>query len=189
MPASAAASFASSTATGSGGSCFTPGCAGFTRIWPLTSGTNSLTTSRMADGKTLTPRTISMSSVRPMQRTRGAVRPHRQGEVQTSTWSRVRKRSKRCGLVLKMREHELALGAVLHRERRAALGIDQFGMDEAAAAEMHALLLLAFAPERDADVADAHGLGDPRAPAFLQPCAQRRFAAAGLAGDQHALDA
>ncbi len=30
-------------------------------------------------GKTLTPRTMSMSSVRPMQRMRGPVRPHGQG--------------------------------------------------------------------------------------------------------------
>ena len=42
---------------------------------PVTAGANSLTTSRTADGNTLTPRTISMSSVRPMQRTRGEVRP------------------------------------------------------------------------------------------------------------------
>jgi len=49
---------------------------GLTTTLPLTSGTNVLTTSRIADGNTLTPRTISMSSVRPMQRTRGAVRPH-----------------------------------------------------------------------------------------------------------------
>ena len=62
-------------------------------MWPLTSGANALTTSRTADGKTLTPRTISMSSVRPMQRTRGPVRPHGHGLVRTTTWSRVRKRS------------------------------------------------------------------------------------------------
>ena len=48
-------------------------------ITPATAGANSLTTSRTAEGKTLTPRTISMSSVRPMQRTRGAVRPQAQG--------------------------------------------------------------------------------------------------------------
>ena len=51
------------------------------------------TISRMALGKTLTPRTISMSSVRPMQRTRGAVRPQAQRPVATRTWSRLRKRS------------------------------------------------------------------------------------------------
>ena len=50
----------------------------------------------------------------------------------------------------------------------AAVGIDQFGMDEAAAAQMHAVLLLAFAPQRDADIADAHRLGDLGAPAFLE---------------------
>ena len=91
--------------------------------------------------------------------------------------------------VAQMRQHQLAARAVLHGDRRAGLGIDQLGMDEAAAAEMHAVLLLAFAPQRDADVADAHRLGDLRAPAFLQPARMRRLAAAGLARDQHALDA
>src|SRR5262249_38232970 len=60
---SGAASRASSTETGSGGSCFTPGARGRTRMCPLTSGANVLTTSRTADGKRFTPRTISMSSV------------------------------------------------------------------------------------------------------------------------------
>ena len=84
---------ASSTSTGSGGSCFTPAAPGRTRTWPLTSGANPLTTSRTAEGKTFTPRTMSMSSVRPTQRTRGPVRPHGHGPDRTSTWSRVRKRS------------------------------------------------------------------------------------------------
>src|SRR3954465_10113880 len=94
----AVASRASSTRTGSGGSCLTPGVAGRTRMWPLTSGANVLTTSRTAEGNTFTPRTISMSSVRPMQRMRGLVRPHGHGAgrrgpgpVRTTTWSRVRK--------------------------------------------------------------------------------------------------
>src|SRR5215204_5499591 len=91
---SGVASGASSTLTGSGGSCFTPADCGLTSTCPLTSGANPLTTSRTADGKTLTPRTISMSSVLPRQRIRGPVRPQRHGLVRTSTWSRVRKRSK-----------------------------------------------------------------------------------------------
>ena len=83
----------SSTTTGSGGSCFTPSAVGLTRMLPLTAGAKAPTTSRTADGKTLTPRTISMSSVRPMQRIRGPVRPQAHGLIRTSTWSRVRKRS------------------------------------------------------------------------------------------------
>src|SRR5436190_4920761 len=63
-PSSADPPSASSTLTGSGGSCFTPGPRGRTRIWPLTRGANSATSSRTADGKTLTPHTISMSWVR-----------------------------------------------------------------------------------------------------------------------------
>ena len=66
---SAATPRASSTVTGSGGSCFTPAARGLTRMWPLTRGANAPTTSRIAVGKTFTPRTISMSSVRPTQRT------------------------------------------------------------------------------------------------------------------------
>src|SRR4051794_19992024 len=92
--ASPARPSASSTATGSGGSCFTPCACGFTRTWPLTSGANAPMTSRTADGKTLTPRTISMSSVRPMQRITGPVRPQGQSPRRvTRTWSRVRKRT------------------------------------------------------------------------------------------------
>src|SRR4051794_5370776 len=84
---------ASSTATGSGGSCFTPGACGLTRTCPLTSGANAPTTSRTAEGKTLTPRTISMSSVRPMQRKVMPVRIHVHRPVCLIwTWSRVRKR-------------------------------------------------------------------------------------------------
>src|SRR3954470_10207751 len=92
--ASAAFPSASSTATGSGGSCFTPGASGLTRTCPLTSRANAPTTSRTADGKTLTPRTISMSSVRPTHRIVGPVRPQGQAPVRViRTWSRVRKRS------------------------------------------------------------------------------------------------
>ena len=58
---------------------------GWTRIAPLTAGRNVPTISRMAEGNTLTPRTISMSSVRPMQRTRGAVRPQAQGPTCSRT--------------------------------------------------------------------------------------------------------
>src|SRR3954470_8932333 len=91
--ASAPRPSASSTASGSGGSCFTPGACGLTRTWPLTSGANAPTTSRTADGKTLTPRTISMSSVRPMQRKVMPLRIHVHRPIcRIWTWSRVRKR-------------------------------------------------------------------------------------------------
>ena len=52
---------------------------------PLTLGAKPPTTSLTADGKTLTPRTISMSSVRPTHLTRGPVRPQGQGLVCTTT--------------------------------------------------------------------------------------------------------
>ncbi len=111
--ASAAAPGASSTLTGSGGSCFTPGARGRTRMWPLTPGANALTTSRTADGKTLTPRTISMSSVRPMQRTRGPVRPQRHGlDPDLDVVARAEAQQRRRAMP-EMRQHELAGGAVV----------------------------------------------------------------------------
>ena len=138
----------SSTETGSGGSCFTPAARGRTRMCPLTSGANPLTTSRTADGKTFTPRTISMSSVRPMQRTAGAVRPHAQGLVQTSTWSRVRKRSSGAARWRRCVSTSSPVAPSSSSTCLAGLRVDQLGMDEAACAEVHPVLLLALAPER-----------------------------------------
>ncbi len=48
---------------------------------------------------------------------------------------------------------------------------------------------LALAPQRDADVADPHRLGDPCAPALLELGPEGRLAAARLARDEHPLDA
>jgi hypothetical protein len=70
--------------------------------------------------------------------------------------------------MLQMGQDELPLRAVLQLLRRARLRIDQLRVDQAARAQVHAVLLLALAPERDADVADAHRLGDLRAPAVLE---------------------
>ena len=81
------------------------------------------------------------------------------------------------------------LRPVVQLDRVARLGIDQLGVHEAARAQVHAALLLALAPERDADVADPHRLGHPGAPARLEHRAEGRLAAAGLAGHEHALDA
>ena len=75
---------------------------------PLTSGAKALTTSRTADGKTLTPRTISMSSVRPMQRTRGPVRPHGHGLVRTPHVVARAEAQERRGAVAEVGEDELA---------------------------------------------------------------------------------
>src|SRR5262249_3113247 len=96
---------------------------------------------------------------------------------------------KRRGAVPQMAQNELAARAVDELDRIARLRVAQLRADEAAGAEVHPVLLLALAPERDADVADAHRLGHPRAPAFLESRPERRLAAAGLAGYQHPLDA
>ncbi len=119
---------------------------------------------------------------RPRAPARARARPHL--DVVARAEAQERRRA-----VAEMREHELAGGAVLQLERGTRLRIDQLGVDEAARAEVHPVLLLALAPERDADVADAHRLGDPRAPALLELRAERRLAAARLAGDEDALDA
>ena len=95
----------------------------------------------------------------------------------------------RRGAVPEVGEDELAAGAVVEGDRPLRLGVDELGVDEAAGAEVHAVLVLALAPQRDADVADAHGLGDLRAPALLEGGAEGGLAAAGLAGDEDALDA
>ena len=46
--------------------------------------------------------------------------------------------------VLKMRQHELARGAIVHLDDFAGLGLDQLGVHEPASAQMHAVLLLAL---------------------------------------------
>ena len=135
---------------------------------PLTAGVNALTTSRMADGKTLTPRTISMSSVRPMQRTRGPVRPHVHSRRANDDVVARAEPQERRRAVAEVRQDELARRAVLERDGRARRGVDQLGVDEPARAEVHPVLLLALAPQRDADVADPHRLRHPRAPALLE---------------------
>src|ERR671913_2157083 len=83
-------------------------------------------------------------------------------------------------------QYELARRTVCDLDRRAGLGVDQLGVDEAPSAEMHPILFLALAPKGYADVADAHRLGDLRTPALLELRAERRLASARLAGNQHA---
>src|SRR5206468_11400980 len=83
----------------------------------------------------------------------------------------------------------LAGGAALELDRFPGLRVDQLRVDEAPRAEVHAVLFLALAPERHADVTDAHRLGHPRAPALLEHRAEGGLAAAGFSCDEHACDA
>ena len=75
-------------------------------------------------------------------------------------------------------KYELAGGAVLELERLTRVRVSQLGVDEAARAQVHSVALLALAPGRDADVADAHRLSDLRAqPAWSRahrPARRRR---------------
>src|SRR5438552_9814915 len=91
--------------------------------------------------------------------------------------------------MLKMRQHELAGGAVDQLYGGTRLRIDQLGVDKAACAQVHAVLRFALTPKRHADIADAHRLGDPRAPALLELRAKGWFATAGLACHEYPLDA
>ena len=120
---------------------------------------------------------------------RGPPRPHGQGVVRTHDVVAGAEAQQRGGAVAEVGQHELAGGAVLHRHGLAGLGVDELGMDEAVGAQVHAVLLLALAPEADADVADPHRLGHARAPAGLELGAELRLSAAGLARDEDALDA
>ncbi|MFP6691126.1 MAG: hypothetical protein VCD31_17680, partial [Alphaproteobacteria bacterium] len=78
-PANTLSSTASShysTLIRSGGVTFGPGVSSDITISPDISDLNDITTSLMADGQTLTPRRISMSSVQPTHLSRVPVRPH-----------------------------------------------------------------------------------------------------------------
>ena len=181
---------ASSTATGSGGSCLTPAAA---RPDEDVAADRRRERARRPRGSpTGTRSRRARSACRRCGRCSaraGRSGRRRRGPSRTSTWSRVRKRRSGAARCRRCVEHELARGAVLDRARRAGLGVDQLGVDEAAGAEVHPVLLLALAPERDPDVADSHRLGDARAPARLELGAEGGLAAAGLAGDQDPLDA
>src|SRR5918992_2647220 len=102
--------------------------------------------------------------------------------------ARAEAEQRRCA-VAQVGQDELAAGGVVHRERLARGRVDQLGVDEAARAEMHPVLLLALAPERYPDVADPHRLGHQRAPALLELRPEGRLAAARLARHQHPFDA
>ena len=184
QPRRGAAPPASSTATGNGGACFTPRRRGRMAMTPLTAGANPATTSRTAVGKTLTPRRISMSSVRPMQRTRGLVRPQAQGAGRHPHMVAAAEAQQRRRPLPQMGIDQLPLRPVLPGPRRAGLRVDQLHMHEAPPGEVHARPRLALAPERHRDVADPHRLGHLRPPGRLQPPAQLRLPAARLARDQ-----
>lgn len=86
--------------------------------------------------------------------------------------------------VLEMRQHQLAHDPVAERQGSARLGVDQLGVEETAGAEVHPVLVLALAPQRDADVADPIA-SVTRAPALFEPGAEAGLATAGLPRDQH----
>ena len=157
---SSLASRASSTETGRGGSCFTPGDWGRTRTCRSRQArTRSRPRGRQTGRRSRRARSACRRCAR--RSAHGPVRPHAHGLVLTSTWSRVR--NLRSGAAWWRRCVRTSSPAAPSSTREASRsGVDQLGMDEAAGAEVHAVLLLALAPQRRADVADPHRLGDLR---------------------------
>ena len=116
----------------------TPVCAG--RIWisPPTRGRNSATTSRTADGKRFVAADDQQvvgaaDAAHPHARAPARARPRRDHDAVAAAEAHDRHR-----LAAQRGVDELALGAVLPRERRVAGRVDQLGVDEVAAAEVHA---------------------------------------------------
>jgi hypothetical protein len=86
-----------------------------------------------------------MSSVRPMQHagTCAATFARSRADLDVIACSESQQRRRP---VLEVRQHELAGRAVPQADLGARPGVDQLGVDEAARAEVHPILLLALAP-------------------------------------------
>ena len=116
-----AASPASSTLTGSGGSCLTPGACGRTRMWPLTSGANALDDLAYRRGEDV--------DAADDQHVVGAPdAAHARAGAAAAAGARANldvvaraEAQQRCGAVPQVREHQLARRAVVHLDRGAAL--------------------------------------------------------------------
>ena len=179
---------ASSTLTGRGGSCLTPRVRGLTRMLPLISRgerAHHLTHGRGEDVDSADDEHVVRSPDAADARGRAATLARSRSDLHVVTGAESQQRGR---TLTEMRQHELAAGAVGHLTRLAGLRIDQLRVDEASCAEMHAVLLFAFTPERRTDVADPHRLGDPGPPARLELRPEGRLAAARLAGDEQTLD-
>ena len=172
---------ASSTLTGSGGSCFTPRVA-----WAHEDVAAHIRGERAHD---LAHR--GREDVDPAHDQHVVGAPEA-ADARAGAAARARRRAhvdvvpgpepeQRRGAVPEMGEDELARGPVGQLDRGARVRVDQLRVHEAAGAEVHAVLLLALAPERRADVADAHRLGHAGAPALLEPRAEGGLASSGLA--------
>src|SRR5262249_30650854 len=151
---------ASSTTTGNGGARFPPLAPGRVAHTPPTSGANALPTPPTARGDTMTPRTRRPPYVPPARPRppapgprRARAGPHHHAITRAET-------QQRCRALAQMGVDQFAFRAVRKRQHRAAVGVDQLEVHQAAAAEMHAGLFLTLAPQRDCDVADPHCLGD-----------------------------
>ena len=146
----------------------------------------ALTISRTADGKRSRR---GRSACRRCARCSGraGLLPHAQGSSRPPLVARAEAQERRRPVPRCVSTARPSRRPPSTRARR--VGVDQLEVDDSVRAEVHAGLVLALAPERRADVADAHRLGDLRAPALLELLAEGRLAAAGLARDEDALHA
>jgi hypothetical protein len=88
-----------------------------------------------------------------------------------------------------MRQDELAARTIFEGDRATGLRIDQFGVHETSRTEVHTVLFLALAPQRDTDISDPHRLRYARSPAALERRAEGGLPAAWLTGDEYPLNA
>ena len=175
---------------GSGGSCLTPRRRGPDEDVAADAGrerAHHLTHGRREDVDAADDEHVVRSPDAAHARARAAARAgaRADADVVARAESQQRRRT-----MPEMREHELAVGAV-GRARRAA---PVSGSISSAWTKPRAPRCMpscsSHSPQSDgADVADAHRLGDPRAPARLELRPEGRLAAARLACDEHALDA
>ena len=184
------ASRASSTATGSGGSCFTP-----RRLRPDEDvaadrgrePAHDLAHGRREDVDAAHDQHVVGAPDAAHARAGAAARAGRRAHLDVVARAEPQQRR---GPVPEVREHELAR----RRRRSSAIAAPVSGSISSAWTKPRAPRCMpscsSHSPQSDgADVADAHRLGHARAPALLELRPERRLAAAGLAGDEHALDA
>ena len=137
-------------------------------------------------GKTFTPRTISMSLVRPTQRFRGLVRPQRRAGTHFDVVARPEAEQRR-GAVAEVREHELAGAAVAERRARRSRG--RAARRGRSRARPGACRLARRTPPRATRRCPRSPSPRHVAPQLLERRAEGRLASSGLARDDDPLDA
>ena len=145
-----------------------------------------LITAAICAGKTLMPRTTTMSSLRPTIRKRGAVRPQRAGPVPVSRMiSPVRKRTSGWHCRLTWVSTSSPRSPSRQGSSGPGRGIDQLGMQHVQRHEMQVVVELALAREIAEDIGDAViGIARREAPGRFEAAAEIGIVQAGLAAEE-----